>query len=489
MKKVLLFILLPLLSIGQSQIGVAIPGEAANDNSSSVSLSSDGTTLAIGAPFNDGNGTNSGSVRVYKNVSGTWTQIGLDIDGEAANDQSGCSVSLSGNGSVLAIGALYNGGNGRYSGSVRVYENRSGTWTKIGADIDGEAAANYSGKSVSLSSDGSILAIGAEGNTKRGYASGTVYVYKNISGTWTQIGADIYGVATYPALGNNVSLSGDGGIVAIGLPSEHGVVSGSGKGVVRVFKNISGIWTQIGVDIEGEANGDNSGWSISLSSDGTILAIGSIFNGANGSGSGSVRVFKNISDTWTQIGTDINGVTTDDFSGRSISISGDGSILVIGADGNNHSGSVRIYKNVSGIWTKVGIDINGEAAYDQSGFNVSLSGNGSVLAIGAPYNDGNGVYSGSVRVYDLSAALAAVLSSDSFVLAKFSVFPNPASEVVTISLQEDLKLEKVNIYNTFGQLVKTEKKTVITVNSLAKGIYFFEVITNKGKATKQIIVK
>lgn len=486
MKKVLLFILFPLLSIGQSQIGVDINGEAAKDNSgSSVSISSDGTTLAIGSPFNDGNGANSGSVRVYKNVSGTWTQIGTDINGEASSDQSGCSVSLSSNGSVLAIGALYNGGNGMNSGSVRVYENISGTWTKIGADIDGEAAANYSGKSVSLSSDGSVLAIGADGYSKRGYASGTVYVYKNISGTWTQIGADIYGVPTYPSMANNVSLSSDGGIVAIGLPGESGVVSGSIKGVARVYKNISGNWTQVGVDIEGEANGDNSGWSISLSSDGTILAIGSIFNG----GHGSVRVYKNISDTWTQIGSDIDGVATDDFSGRSISLSSDGSILAIGADGNNYSGSVRIYKNVSGVWTKIGIDINGEAAYDQSGFSVSLSGNGSVLAMGAPYSQKNGVNSGSVRVFDLSAIIGTVLSSDSFVLANFSIFPNPATDVVTISLQEDLKLEKVNIYNTLGQLVKTEKKNSIAVNSLAKGTYFFQVITNEGKATKQIIVK
>ena len=71
----------------------------------SVSLSSDGSTVAIGALGNDGNGSNAGHVRIYKNISGTWTQQGSDIDGEAAGDYSGYSVSLSSDGSTVAIGA------------------------------------------------------------------------------------------------------------------------------------------------------------------------------------------------------------------------------------------------------------------------------------------------------------------------------------------------------------------------------------------------
>ena len=86
----------------------------------SVSLSSDGSTVAIGARNNDGNGSNAGQVRIYKNMSGAWTQQGSDIDGEAAEDQSGHSVSLSSDGSTVAIGALYNDGNGSSAGHVRI---------------------------------------------------------------------------------------------------------------------------------------------------------------------------------------------------------------------------------------------------------------------------------------------------------------------------------------------------------------------------------
>ena len=92
-----------------NQIGSYIGGEAAGDNfGSSVALSGDGTIVAIGAPYNDGSGANAGSVRVYKNVSNTWTKIGSDIDGEAAGDLSGYSLALSNDGTVLAIGAPTN---------------------------------------------------------------------------------------------------------------------------------------------------------------------------------------------------------------------------------------------------------------------------------------------------------------------------------------------------------------------------------------------
>ncbi|MFH2142336.1 MAG: hypothetical protein ABIJ97_07945 [Bacteroidota bacterium] len=93
-----------------------------------------------------------------------WTQLGGDIDGEAAGDCSGWSVSLSSDGSVVAIGAISNDGNGTEAGHVRVYENQSGIWTQTGGDIDGEAAYDISGRTVSLSSDGSVVAIGATCN-------------------------------------------------------------------------------------------------------------------------------------------------------------------------------------------------------------------------------------------------------------------------------------------------------------------------------------
>jgi carbon monoxide dehydrogenase subunit G len=396
------------IPVSTIQIGSDIDGEAANDQSGrSVSLSDDGTVVAIGAYANDGNGTSAGHVRIYENNSGTWSQIGSDIDGEAASDQSSYSISLSGDGSIVAIGARYNDGNGTSAGHVRIYENNSGTWTQIGSDIDGEAASDHSGTAVSLSGDGSIVAIGAYGNDGNGLNAGHVRVYQNNSGTWTQIGSDIDGEAGADAAAhhNNIALSDDGSILAIGAYGNDG--NGTNSGHVRVYQNNSGTWTQIGSDIDGEAEYDQSGYSVSLSDDGSIVAIGAYANDDNGTNSGHVRVYQNVSGTWTQIGSDIDGEAAGDQSGLSMSLSGDGSIVAIGAyanDGNGtNSGHVRLYQNISGTWTQIGSDIDGEAAYDSSGWSVSLSGDGTAVAIGAYGNDGNGSGSGHVRVYDTNS--------------------------------------------------------------------------------------
>ena len=101
------------------------------------------------------------------------TQIGIDIDGQAANDRAGSSVSLSSDGSVVAIGAPFHDGS---KGTVQVYKNMSGTWTPIGSDIDGQAAFDQAGRSVSLSSDGSVVAIGAPNHDDN---KGTVQVLYN----------------------------------------------------------------------------------------------------------------------------------------------------------------------------------------------------------------------------------------------------------------------------------------------------------------------
>ncbi|GFH56762.1 T9SS C-terminal target domain-containing protein [Chaetoceros tenuissimus] len=415
------------------QVGDDIDGENANDRSGwSVSLSSDGNTIAIGAPGNAVNGRFSGHVRVYrlddKLSSPTWIQVGDDIDGENAEDRSGAAVSLSADGKIVAIGAPYNAGNGIYSGHVRVYRFNdklsSPTWIQVGDDIDGEDVVDQSGWSVSLSSDGNTIAIGAPGNAVNGRFSGHVRVYrlddKLSSPTWIQVGDDIDGENAEDRSGAAVSLSADGKIVAIGAPYNAG--NGIYSGHVRVYrfndKLSSPTWIQVGDDIDGEDVVDQSGWSVSLSSDGNTIAIGAPGNAVNGRFSGHVRVYrlddKLSSPTWIQVGDDIDGENAEDRSGAAVSLSADGKIVAIGAPynaGNGiYSGHVRVYrfndKLSSPTWIQVGDDIDGEDVVDQSGWSVSLSSDGNTVAIGAYGNDGNGSDSGHVRVYRLDDNLS-----------------------------------------------------------------------------------
>ena len=393
------------LGFAQTQLGTNVNGEAIDDGFGySTSLSSDGHRLAVGAFRNDGNGTDAGHVRVYQFSGSAWTQLGTDINGEAADDNFGRAVSLSSNGMQLAIGAPGNDGNGMDSGHARVYEWVGSAWKRLGADINGEAADDNFGSAVSLSSDGNRVAIGAKNNDGNWVNSGHVRVYQWSDSSWTRLGADIDGEAMNDRSGYSLSLSGDGNHLAIGARLNDG--NGTDSGHVRIYQWSGLIWTQLGADINGEATGDNSGYSISLSADGKNLAIGAPKNDDNGDASGHVRVYQWSDSAWTQRGADIDGEAANDQSGGRVSLSSDGNRLAIGAiynDGSeSDSGHTRVYQWTDIAWAQLGTDINGEAVDDWFGRGVSLSSNGNRLAIGAAGNDGNGIDSGLVRVYDLN---------------------------------------------------------------------------------------
>lgn len=481
-----LFLFSSVITFGQVQIGSDINGEATGDESGfKVSLSKDGSTVAIGAIKNDGNGTSSGHVRVYRNISGVWTQIGTDLNGEAAMDQFGLGVSLSENGNIVAIGANGNDGSALESGHVRIYSFNGTNWVQLGLDIDGlPLAENFS--ICSISGNGLTVAIGALNYNVAGNTFGRVAIYQFNGSQWNQIGGNILGDAGGDFLGGSLSLSNDGTKLAIGAIGSD--FNGSGTGQAKVFSFNGTNWTQIGNNINGEGINDFSG-DVALSGDGNVLAVGARLNDGNGTDSGQVKLYTFNGLNWIQLGNTLYGEAAGDRLGFSVSLSNDGSILAAGASLNNgngiKSGHTRIYKYNGTNWVQIGIDINGESANDNSGFSVSLSSNGARVAIGALLNDGNGTDSGHVRVYDLSA----LLHSDSFVLDNFSIYPNPTSDIIKINLESNLTLEKVNIYNTLGQIIKSENNKTIDIKSLAKGNYFVEVITNQGKATKTIIVE
>ena len=348
-----------------------------------------------------------------------WTQLGQDINGERIEDYSGYSVAMSSDGSRVAIGAYANDGYDGLKGSVghvRVWEWVDSTWTKIG-EIDGEIIGDLSGYSVAISSDGTRVAIGApynNGDNENKADSGHVRVWELVGSSWTLIG-EIYGENTDDRSGWSVAMSSAGSRVAIGAPYNNGDNENKAQsGHVRVYDyNDDGTWTKIG-EFYGENYYDESGWSVAMSSDGSRVAIGAPQNDGdneNKPDSGHVRVWEWVDSTWTKIG-EINGENTDDRSGWSVAMSSDGSRVAIGAkynDGNGGTnddrGHVRVYDYDDGTWTKIG-EIDGENADDDSGWSVAMSSDGTKVAIGAKDNDGDGETkenSGHVRVYEFKS--------------------------------------------------------------------------------------
>jgi len=146
-----------------------------------------------------------------------WVQKGADIDGEANDDDSGRVVSINDAGTIVAIGAHKNDGGGSNAGHVRVYEWNGTAWAQKGSDIDGDSANDRFGISVSINNDGTVLAVGADSDDDGGNESGRVKVFYWTGSAWSLRGSPIDGEAIGDFSGWDVSLDADGDVLAIGL--------------------------------------------------------------------------------------------------------------------------------------------------------------------------------------------------------------------------------------------------------------------------------
>ncbi|KAL3809762.1 hypothetical protein ACHAXA_010717 [Cyclostephanos tholiformis] len=355
------------------QRGSPIVGDASDAGfGNSVALSSDGSGLAIGAPYHN---EYTGYVEIYRvddDGGGYSVQIGQTLIGNATGDTFGYSVDMTLDGTTVICGSL--GWIGDRPGYVRVYSLEGdidlGTdnWKQIGQDIVGEANGDNFGYSVSISEDGETIAIGAPLNDgSNGADSGHVSTYRLFDDgtTWEKIGQDIDGTAANDSFGSSVSLSADGSTVAIGAPF-HDSNGNEFSGRVNVYRIDEGgsSWERLGQSIIGDNADDIFGWSVSLTPDGNTLAIGTW-------GGNYVKVFSlssgdddNAADTWKPFGQVIDG---GGFGfGYSISLSDDGRTLAVGAP---YAEIMRIYQmsDAEKKWNPMGDDIDREAAGDSTG--------------------------------------------------------------------------------------------------------------------------
>jgi hypothetical protein len=417
------------------QLGKDIVGEKElNSFGFSLDLSGDGFSIVIGMAMS---GVGLGSVRVfmYKTTVGDWQQVGQVIeDSTGVTDYFGMSVAMSIMGDRIAIGAPFSDANGKDSGLVSIYQLESGAWNLVGSPIIGEAAGDTSGVSVDISNDGDIIVVGGFMNSgENGMFSGHVRAYAYQQGGWTILGEDLDGEFSMDLFGRSISISGDGKMIAIGGPLNDGT-SGSDSGHVRVFglevlsnqpsviptflpstlpSQLSmrpstapstidktfdnGFWRQYGQRL----GGYEATRKISMSSNGKHLAISEPnFDCENGPNCGKVEVFAFIDESWVMLGSPILDKSANTNFGISQQISSDGQYIVIGSI----TGFASVYRFDGNDWFQVGDKIIEENPNDLAGLSVSIGGVDSeslVVAIGAPYNDGSAENAGHARVYEL----------------------------------------------------------------------------------------
>ena len=419
--KAILFSFIAILSIRISeaqitwnQIGADLIGEAGGDNfGDAISLNGDGNIVAIGAPMNDDAGADAGHVRVFEYSAGSWTQLGSDIDAEAAGDNGGRAtyyqhhdwVSLNDAGDIVAIGGLYNDGGAYNGGHVRVYQYDSGSWNKLGQDIDGENANMLCGASVALNANGDIVAFGCT------YDNGLVRAYQYNSGTstWVKVGPDMVGIQNNAAFGGSVEINDIGDIIAAG-----GKYYSSGKGYVGAYQydTTNDDWVPLGGFIIGQNTNDRAGQDLALNGNGSVFAVGSPFHDTTNYDEGQTRVFRYNSGSWTQLGSDIYGEAQEDDSAWNVALNEEGNIVAVGSykndDGGSNAGKVRMfqYDYDADAWVQLGPDVVGQNSNEKLGFAVALSDDGHIMAAGGNY--GTGV----VRIFSVEGITTANPTSE-----------------------------------------------------------------------------
>jgi len=410
----------PLPNCTISQLGDDINGPAGTDFGNANAISANGMRFAVSEQYGYLNTTFfPGSVTTYEWVGNAWQQLAPAIFGVQDYEDFGVSIQFSDDGNRLAIGAPSKD-DPTTPGSATVYAWTGSAWQQLGSRLIGDNNGDRCGNAISISGDGLRLAVSC---TTYSFSTGRVKIYNWNGVDWAQLGSNLDGANTATVFGNGISLSNNGSRIAIGIPREDNV--GTDSGAVAIYEWDGSAWQLVGAKINGEIAGDFSGTSVSLSADGKKVAIGSPQNDNSGNAAGDVRVFEWDGSVWQLLGTSINGEAAGDLSGTYVSLAADGSRVAISASGNDgvngsNSGHLRVYDWNGYSWQQVNGDLDGRATNDNFG-RGSLSRNGRRLA-------GSTLIVPYARVYDIDCGEVMPTPSPTPTPTVFAVCGNNVTE-------------------------------------------------------------
>lgn len=477
------------------QKGIDIDGEAVGDESGRSISMSDSNTVAIGAILNDGNGTNSGHVRIYSWNGISWQQKGIPILGDSINDNFGFSVSMP-DSNTVAISAPNNDENGMNAGHVKIYKWNGSAWQKKGNSIEGKFAGDNSGWSVSMP-DSNSIAIGSIRNNSGGINAGHVRVFKWNGMRWQQKGLDIIGEAVGDLSGNSVSMP-DSNTVAIGAPTNDG--NDADAGHVRIYRWNGVNWEQKGSDIDGKYRYDWFGTSVSMPS-ANIVAVGSphfFFNPFSTIGYASIFTFC-LPDTNSQVVNSCNSFTWID----NITYTSSTNTPIFNLPNSMGCDSV-ITLNLTINSTDTSITKNNDtlsvnqsgAAYQWLNCDSSfIAVNGATKQFFSPSK--NGFYACEISLngcIDTTACVFVIITgiNKNELANKFKFYPNPFTNELTIEAIENKQITFIEVMNVEGQKIYENKaslsgKTSINTTDWAKGIYLIRLTNEAGVGTFKMV--
>ena len=368
-----------------------------------ISVAVDGETVVVGAPGDDDNGTDSGSVYVFTNTNGVWSQAAkLTASDGATFDYFGQSVAVSGD--TILVGAYLDDREETItdseledSGSVYVFVKPSGGWATGNETAKRTAsdAADDDNFGTSVALDGNTAVIGAPGadDNDNGIDSGSAYVFtRNAStGAWSQqtkLTASSDGAAG-DALGISVALDGDTAVVGAYLDDREDNTmttdvdeAALDAGSAYVFTRDSGTWSQQAKLMADDRQADDwFGYSVAV--DGNIALVGAFGDDDNGSNAGSAYVFTRNTDAVPITWSETNKLTEDAGQagarfGYSVAVDTTAHTVLVGA-GSAHVMDIHDWAEVpggSGARSHIFAELTNGRKYDLQVRAVNLAGEG-----------------------------------------------------------------------------------------------------------------
>mgnify|MGYP001953621310 FL=1 len=184
----------------RNQVGKAITDTKKGDFTGfATSINGEGDIIALGAPFFDTDSLGAGQVKLFKNIDEKWTPLGEPINGIALGGHFGSAIAMNSEGTIIAISAPQDNSKGERAGKVQVFRYAKERWQQLGQDFFGNKAYDEFGKALSISDDGTILAIGNPPNPKFESDYGSISVYRLTENEqWRPIGSAVVGETIIP---------------------------------------------------------------------------------------------------------------------------------------------------------------------------------------------------------------------------------------------------------------------------------------------------
>ena len=317
-----------------------------------------------------------------------WFQIGSTFGGGANNHMMGRCVALNKNGTRVAISRTFYTDTLSNQGLVQVFDWNGTSWVQVGNGILGDTANDRLGENdLDFDDEGNTLIVGSK-QDGIGSVGGQVDVYYLNGTTWTLKGSSFTVSGGTTEYGSGVAISADGNTIAL---SEKNANSNAGK--VQAFTWSGSAWVQKGSDMVGAA-GDEIGSRVNMTPDGNYIITS---NENVSSNHGKVWVYKWNGSAWvlryTQTGTG------NDYFGYDVSISDDANVIAIGESVNDDyatdHGAVHIRRWNGTTYAAeqtlfVRPSLGEDPASDYFGSSCKLSGDGTRLVAGSRYVPGTG---------------------------------------------------------------------------------------------------